>query len=189
VAAPAANLSRRTGTGSPERADPDPVRLCQLAGAALDPDELLCAPVFKTTGDHPRRPDAYHPGCLRRAGRPASALRSGRVAPGGMAEGMTGRVPDPPLLRFGRGLSAGRHGHRPRTDTLPITSWMFGVGLDGAGRIWAVHVDGSSVQTALDGSRRIVWMIIGMIKGHPTENRMPRRPTWPDGKRRACSRQ
>jgi hypothetical protein len=78
-----------------------------------------------------------------------------------MAEGMTGRVPDPPLLRFGRGLSAGRHGHWPRTDTLPITSWMFGVGLDGAGRIWAVHVDGSSVQTALDGSRRIVWMING----------------------------
>src|SRR5829696_3462508 len=35
VAAPAANLSRRTGTGSPERADRDPVCLCQLAGAAL----------------------------------------------------------------------------------------------------------------------------------------------------------
>jgi hypothetical protein len=32
-----------------------------------------------------------------------------------------------------------------------------------------------SVQTALEGSRRIVWMIIGMIKAHPTENRMPRR--------------
>jgi hypothetical protein len=27
-------------------------------------------------------------------------------------------------------------------------------------------------------------MIIGMIKAHPTENRMPRRATWPDGKRR-----
>src|SRR5215217_4005446 len=25
-------------------------------------------------------------------------------------------------------LSAGRHGHWPRTDALPITSWMFGVG-------------------------------------------------------------
>jgi hypothetical protein len=31
-----------------------------------------------------------------------------------------------------------------------------------------------SVQTALDGSRPIVWMIIGMIKAHPTENRMAR---------------
>jgi len=30
-------------------------------------------------------------------------------------------------------------------------------------------LDASSVQTAPDGSRRIVWMIIGMIKGHPTE--------------------
>jgi len=26
-----------------------------------------------------------------------------------------------------------------------------------------------SLQTALEGSRRIVWMIIGMIKAHPTE--------------------
>jgi hypothetical protein len=31
-----------------------------------------------------------------------------------------------------------------------------------------------SLQTALGGSRRIVWMIIGMIKAHPTKNRMPR---------------
>jgi hypothetical protein len=31
-----------------------------------------------------------------------------------------------------------------------------------------------SVQTAPDGSRRIVWMIIGMIKAHPTDNRMAR---------------
>jgi hypothetical protein len=36
VAAPAANLSRRAGTGLPETADPDPVCLCQLAGAALN---------------------------------------------------------------------------------------------------------------------------------------------------------
>ena len=33
-----------------------------------------------------------------------------------------------------------------------------------------------SVQT---GSRRIVWMIIGMIKAHPIKNRMPRRLTPP----------
>jgi hypothetical protein len=33
-------------------------------------------------------------------------------------------------------------------------------------------LDASSVQTALEGSRRIVWMIIGMIKAHPTESRM-----------------
>jgi hypothetical protein len=36
-------------------------------------------------------------------------------------------------------------------------------------------LDASSVQTAPGGSRRIVWMIIGIIKEHPTKNRMPRR--------------
>jgi hypothetical protein len=35
-------------------------------------------------------------------------------------------------------------------------------------------MDASSVQMASDGSRRIVWMIMGLIKGHPTENRMAR---------------
>jgi hypothetical protein len=35
-------------------------------------------------------------------------------------------------------------------------------------------LDASSVQTAPDGSRRIVWMIIGMIKAHPTQNLMAR---------------
>jgi hypothetical protein len=40
-------------------------------------------------------------------------------------------------------------------------------------------LDASSVQTAPDGSRRIVWMIIGMIKAHPIRNRMPRR-AWVD---------
>jgi hypothetical protein len=34
-------------------------------------------------------------------------------------------------------------------------------------------LDAPSVQTAPEGSRRIVWMIIGMIKAHPTKNRMP----------------
>jgi hypothetical protein len=34
--------------------------------------------------------------------------------------------------------------------------------------------EASSVQTAPDGYRRIVWMIIGMIKTHPTHYRMAR---------------
>src|SRR5215211_5954603 len=33
-----------------------------------------------------------------------------------------------------------------------------------------------SVQTAPDGYRRIVWMIIGMIKAHSIRRRMPRTP-------------
>jgi hypothetical protein len=36
-------------------------------------------------------------------------------------------------------------------------------------------LEAPSIQTDPDGSRRIVWMIIGMIKAHPTEHRMPRR--------------
>jgi hypothetical protein len=40
-------------------------------------------------------------------------------------------------------------------------------------------LDAASVQTALEGSRRIVWMIKWMIKAHPTENRMARQATTP----------
>jgi hypothetical protein len=47
---------------------------------------------------------------------------------------------------------------------LPFTSRMLGVDLDGSRRIEPAHVGCSSVQTAPDGCRRIVWMIIGMIK-------------------------
>jgi hypothetical protein len=44
-------------------------------------------------------------------------------------------------------------------------------GPDGSGLLrW----DGSSVASGLDGSSRIVWMIIGMIKCLPTQNRMAR---------------
>jgi hypothetical protein len=49
---------------------------------------------------------------------------------------------------------------------------MFGVSLDGSRRIEPAHVDASSVQTAPDGYRPIVWMIIGMIKAHPIERRV-----------------
>jgi hypothetical protein len=38
-------------------------------------------------------------------------------------------------------------------------------------------LDASSFQTAPEGSRPIVWMIIGMIKAHPTKNRMAREAT------------
>jgi hypothetical protein len=33
-----------------------------------------------------------------------------------------------------------------------------------------VTLPAASVQTAPDGSRPIVWMIIGMIKAHPTQH-------------------
>jgi hypothetical protein len=79
---------------------------------------------------------------------------------------------------------------RESNPRLSITSRMFGVGTgtapDGSGLI---TLDASSVQTAPDGSRPIVWMIIGMIKAHPTENREQPRlgdpPIAPSGLRRA----
>jgi hypothetical protein len=40
--------------------------------------------------------------------------------------------------------------------------------------------DALSVQTAPDGSRPIVWMIIGMIKAHSTEDRMAKRAAGPE---------
>jgi hypothetical protein len=40
---------------------------------------------------------------------------------------------------------------------------------DGSGLL---TLDALSVQTAPDGSRPIVWMIIGMIKAHPMVHRM-----------------
>src|SRR5687767_4646733 len=46
---------------------------------------------------------------------------------------------------------------------------MLGVGLDGTRRSGPLTLEASSVQTAPDGSRLIVWMINGMIKGHPND--------------------
>jgi hypothetical protein len=48
---------------------------------------------------------------------------------------------------------------------------MLGVDLDGSRRIWPDQV---GCLVGPDGSWRIVWMIIGMIKAHPTNNRMAR---------------
>jgi hypothetical protein len=50
---------------------------------------------------------------------------------------------------------------------------MLRVDLVGSRRIEPAHVHAASVQTASEGSRPIVWMISGMIKAHPTLNRMP----------------
>ena len=48
--------------------------------------------VYKTAADRPRRPGEWSPGSSGRAGRPASALQWGRVAPGGMTSGMTSGI-------------------------------------------------------------------------------------------------
>jgi hypothetical protein len=46
---------------------------------------------------------------------------------------------------------------------------MLGVDLEGTRRSGLLMSDAPSVQTAPDGSRLIVWMINGMIKGHPND--------------------
>ena len=64
-------------------------------------------------------------------------------------------------------------GFEPTTFRLRVgcsaSAWM---APDGSGLL---TLDAPSVQMAPDGYRRIVWMIIGMIKVHPTQDRMPRR--------------
>jgi hypothetical protein len=51
---------------------------------------------------------------------------------------------------------------------------MFGVGLIGSVGSRQLRSDVLSIQTAPDGSRRIVWMIKRMIKAHPSQDRMTR---------------
>ena len=66
---------------------------------------------------------------------------------------------------------------RIRTDDLPITrrsSASTWTDPDGSS---VLTLDATSVQTAPDGYRWIHWIIIGMIKAHPTQNRMARRAT------------
>ena len=65
---------------------------------------------------------------------------------------------------------------RGRTPTARSLVWC-------SASIWStpdesglLRLDASSIQTDPDGSRRIVWMIKRMIKGHPTQNRIVRRP-------------
>jgi hypothetical protein len=63
-------------------------------------------------------------------------------------------------------------GFEPTTFRLRVgcsaSTWMASEGSS------LLTLDALSVQTAPDGSRRIVWMIKRMIKGHPTKNRMAR---------------
>jgi Cation transporter/ATPase, N-terminus len=96
------------------------------------------------------------------------------------------------VLSVGLGDDACSHLPRQQRRTFPLTAEMEPeVGFepttfrlrDGcSASVWTapdgsslLTLDGQSVQTAPVGSRTIVWMIIGMIKAHPTKNRMARR--------------
>jgi hypothetical protein len=65
---------------------------------------------------------------------------------------------------------------RRRTPTARSLAWC-------SASIWSapdqsalLRLDASSIQTDPDGTRRIIWMIEQMIKGHPTQNRIVHRP-------------
>jgi hypothetical protein len=59
--------------------------------------------VYKTAADRPPRTGPCGPCCSGRVGRPANALLTGRVAPGGMTNGMTGAAVLPCSRRHVRG--------------------------------------------------------------------------------------
>src|SRR5215217_5380545 len=106
LAAPAANLSRRFGTGLPERLD-------QISSACVSWPEQPSTPgrapaVYKTAADRLRRAGLCCPCRSGRVGRPASALLWGRGAPGGM----TVRMTCPSLHPAQRGVGP-RRGRRP----------------------------------------------------------------------------
>jgi hypothetical protein len=48
------------------------------------------------------------------------------------------------------------------------------VGLVGPVGSGLLRLSASSIKTDPEGTRRIVWTIKRMIKGHPTKNRMPK---------------
>jgi hypothetical protein len=58
---------------------------------------------------------------------------------------------------------------------------MVGVDLDASEGFSLLMLGGPSVQMAPDESGRIVWMIIGRIKGHPTTHRMASQASTTEG--------
>ena len=67
--------------------------------------------------------------------------------------------------------------HAARADlNRLILSLVLCVDLVGSRPVCLLRLDASSIQTDPDGTRRIIWMIERMVKGHPTQNRIVRRP-------------
>jgi uncharacterized protein (DUF305 family) len=81
----------------------------------------------------------------------------------------TGRLP--PLTQHSRW----RRQAGPRAATIRLRDGCSASTWTAPDRSRLLRLDALSVQTDPDGSKRIVWMIIGMIKAHPTQHRMPRR--------------
>jgi hypothetical protein len=80
--------SRRTSESHPAKQD----RLCRPVTCRFGSwrgDSNPQPAVYKTGANRPRRTPECCPGSSGRGGRPASALLTGRVAPGGMTSGMT----------------------------------------------------------------------------------------------------
>jgi hypothetical protein len=112
-------------------------------------------------------PDQRLPSCCIRSPRRLGTTHESR-RPGRLPSACSRDFIEPTTFRLRDGCSAS-------TWTAPDGSSL-------------LTLPGSSVQTAPDGSRRIVWMIKWMIKAHPTKNRMPRRLTPPQARSAVTTR-
>jgi hypothetical protein len=82
---------------------------------------------------------------------------------------------DPVTGPLSRGFGSAPRGIRtPTARSVAWCSTSIWSAPDGSGLL---RLEAPSIWTDPDGSRRIVWMIKRMIKGHPTENRRARRAT------------
>jgi hypothetical protein len=91
--------SRRTSESHPAKQD----RLCRPVTCRFGSwrgDSNPQPAVYKTGANRPRRTPECCPGSSGRGGRPASALLTGRVAPGGMTSGMTSWPSRPKRIRL-----------------------------------------------------------------------------------------
>src|SRR5829696_2817334 len=98
-------------------------------------------------GEHARNWRQGHHGGVRRPDHQNHASQDRLVGPGGRLPGSFGGLNRPPIASSVAWCSA--------------SIWL------APDRSGLLTLDGSSVQTDPDGSRRIVWMIKRMIKRHP----------------------
>src|SRR5919198_4071914 len=96
------------------------------------------------------------------------AERSSGVA-GGRSPG-TRQGSDPATELADQPLARGEGFEPPTARSVAWCSASIWSAPDGSGLL---TLGGPSVQTAPDGSRRIVWMIIGMVKAHSNGYRTP----------------
>jgi hypothetical protein len=115
--------SRRTSESHPAKQD----RLCRPVTCRFGSwrgDSNPQPAVYKTGANRPRRTPECCPGSSGRGGRPASALLTGRVVPGGMTSGMTSGCPWHHATSQPRAPS-GQDSRQPWPASCLVSSWQF----------------------------------------------------------------